>query len=168
MKRISRVNSIAAVSCLVTTVWTSQIAQGQEPASPEAGWAAMLKCAEISDEKRRHECTDDVLRNAGVLAPAEGARRKRFGLQRAEKPAEDPKQRQAEDKLDVTLATVEKGGDGKLMLTTTENAVWRQVESDAVRPMPTPGQSMKIEKTSFGGFMCETAKAVAFRCYRAR
>jgi hypothetical protein len=54
------------------------------------------------------------------------------------------------------------------MLTTTENAVWRQVESDAVRPMPTPGQSMKIEKTRFGGFMCETAKAVAFRCYRAR
>jgi hypothetical protein len=168
MKRISRAASIAAFSYCVTTVWTSQIAHSQQPASPEAGWAAIVKCAEIAEDRQRHECTDDVLRNAGVLAPAEGARRKRFGLQREEKPPGAAKLRQEDEKLEVTLAAVEKSGDGKLMLTTTENAVWRQVESDAVRPMPEQGQTLTIEKTSFGGFMCKTAKAVAFRCFRAR
>jgi hypothetical protein len=70
--------------------------------------------------------------------------------------------------VQVTLASVVTGDDGKLVLTTTEGAVWRQVESTPVRPVPAQGKVMTIERSSFGGFMCEFGKWVAFRCFRAR
>lgn len=77
-------------------------------------------------------------------------------------------ERHSADELDVVLATVEQAGDGKLVLTTTDGAVWRQVESQAIRPTPEQGQTMTIARTRFGGFMCKPSKWVAFRCFRAR
>jgi len=69
--------------------------------------------------------------------------------------------------LQVTLSQVDQA-DGKLLLTTTEGAIWKQVESTDVWPVPTGGQTMTIEKGSFGGFFCEPSKYVSFRCYRAK
>jgi hypothetical protein len=69
---------------------------------------------------------------------------------------------------EVTLAAVEQGGDGKLVLTTTDGAIWRHAERIVIFPLPQQGQTIAITKTSFGGFMCKPTKWVAFRCYRAR
>jgi hypothetical protein len=102
---------------------------------------------------------------AASVAPAPAAdSRQRFGLT----PPPTPKPTPSESKLAVTLASVEQRGDGKLVLTTTEGAVWRQVESEAFRPLPAQGQTMTIAKKSLGSFMCESANRVAFRCYRTR
>jgi hypothetical protein len=129
----------------------------------------MTKCAAIADDVGRHRCSDEVLRGAGLLAP-------HFGLETSPAHAPQPAaqaaapeaKRRSDDQVEVTLATVSPGADGKLVLTTTDGAVWRQVESNAVRPTPAQGQIMTIERTSFGGFMCKAGKWVAFRCYRAR
>jgi hypothetical protein len=88
-----------------------------------------------------------------------------FGLQKP--PRETSKPREA-GRLDVTLASVDQGGDGKLVLTTTDGAVWLQVESDPVRLPPSRGQTMVIERTLFGGFMCKAGRWVSFRCRRVR
>jgi hypothetical protein len=153
---------------------------GQQALSAEAGWGAITRCAAAPDADARHACVDDVLRRSGMLtAAAESASaRKRFGLPPPVPRAAAPEQASAagspqphehgDDQLVVTLAQVDQGGDGKLALTTTESAVWRQVESTAVRPIPVPGQTMAIARTSFGGFMCKYGKWVAFRCYRVR
>jgi hypothetical protein len=77
-------------------------------------------------------------------------------------------QRESDAPQQVTLATVATGSDGRLVLTTTEGVVWRQVESTAVRPTPTQGKVMTIERTSAGGFLCRFGKWVEFRCFRAR
>ena len=69
--------------------------------------------------------------------------------------------------LKVTLSQVDQA-DGKLLLTTTEGAIWKQVESTKVWPVPTEGQTMTIERGSFGGFFCEPSKYVSFRCFRAK
>jgi hypothetical protein len=69
--------------------------------------------------------------------------------------------------LKVTLRQVDQA-DGKLLLTTTEGAIWKQVESTDVWPVPTGGQTMTIERGSFGGFFCEPSKYVSFRCFRAK
>jgi hypothetical protein len=69
--------------------------------------------------------------------------------------------------LKVTLRQVDQA-DGKLLLTTTEGAIWKQVESTDVWPVPTGGQTMTIERGSFGGFYCEPSKYVSFRCFRAK
>lgn len=166
MKNFSYGSRVAV--CVITMACASGAALGEEASSAEAGWAAITKCAAIKDADARHTCSDDVLRNAGLLPATETKavkERQSFGLQRPA-PREAPKE--ADEATEVTLASVEQGGDGKLVLTTTEGAVWHQVESDSIRPVPSQGQTMKIAKTSFGGFMCEPVKRVAFRCFRAR
>ncbi len=69
--------------------------------------------------------------------------------------------------LQVTLSRVDQA-DGKLLLTTTEGAIWKQVESTDVWPVPTGGQTMTIQRGSFGGFFCEPSKYVSFRCFRVK
>jgi hypothetical protein len=69
--------------------------------------------------------------------------------------------------LKVTLRQVDQA-DGKLLLTTTEGAIWKQVESTDVWPVPTEGQTLTIERGSFGGFFCKPSKYVSFRCFRAK
>ena len=69
--------------------------------------------------------------------------------------------------LQVTLSKVDQA-DGKLILTTTEGAIWKQVESTDLWPVPTGGQTMTIARGSFGGFFCEPSKYVSFRCFRAK
>ena len=167
MNNAGRVTHVAVVSCLV-----SLAAQSQDTSNAEAGWAAIGKCAAIKDDDARHACSDDVLRKAGLLPGAEAAAetksadsRKRFGLQR---PTTDAASRHDGAQVEVTLASVHQGGDGKLVLTTTEGAVWRQSESDAVRPQPVQGQTMTIVKGSLGGFLCKSSRYVAFRCFRSR
>jgi hypothetical protein len=154
-------------------------ALGEEISGADAGWAAMKRCAAIAEDKARHACTDETLREAGLLgarkpAPAAAVAapasvpapdsRQRFGLP----PRPAPKPSPSDARVAVTLANVEQRGDGKLVLTTTDGAIWRQVESEAIRPLPAQGQTMTIAKNSLGGFMCESANRVAFRCYRTR
>ena len=163
--------------CLVTCL--PGIALSQNASTAEAGWAKMQKCATIAEDKARHACTDQTLREAGLLT--EATQRKAFGLQKpapiaapAKPPSATntesaaPQNKKQKEQVEVTLVKVEQGGDGKLVLTTTDGAVWRQVESVTVRPMPAQGETMTIEARSLGGFMCEPSKYVSFRCYRSR
>jgi hypothetical protein len=162
----STIARVATASCL-TMILAPGVVRSEPISTPEAGWAAITKCAALADEDARHACSDDVLRDAGLLPAKSTERRKRFGLQRQPDRSAPPAANVSEQ-LEVTLARVEQSGDGKLVLTTTDGAVWRQVESDAIRPAPAQGQTMSISKTSFGGFMCEARKRIAFRCFRLR
>ena len=74
----------------------------------------------------------------------------------------------SDNKIEVTLDAIAQDTNGKLILTTSEGAVWQQVENVPVRPTPKHGGTMAVEKTSFGGFMCTTSKWASFRCFRSR
>jgi hypothetical protein len=191
MKNVIRLGGVVSALCIVT------IAHAQTPSAAEAGWAKMTRCAAIGEDKARHVCTDEALREAGLLTEETkaAAKRKAFGLQKpsdplaaaaapvarsptnaptaatsapaASAPAAAEKKAEPEH-LEVTLAKVEQGGDGKLVLTTADGAVWHQVESGAIPQIPKPGATMKIEARSLGGFMCEPGKYVSFRCYRSK
>ncbi len=173
---MSRIIYATVASCLMSTAWAQDSASTQQTA--ESGWSAMKKCAAILEDELRHACTDNALRDAGLLPDSETAssnRQKRFGLQRPAAPAasspdasDAPTQQKPEDKLEVTLAAVKESGNGRLVLTTTDGAIWKQVESKTVHPTPVQGGSMTISKTSFGGFMCKPNKWTTFRCARAR
>ena len=77
-------------------------------------------------------------------------------------PAASPAQ------LDVVIAKVEDSYDSKVTITTTDGAVWTQVESGVLRQPPLKGDTMTITQGSFGGFMCKSSKYVTFRCRRQR
>jgi hypothetical protein len=68
-------------------------------------------------------------------------------------------------RIDVTLAHVASARDGKLTLTTSEGAVWEELESDHIQP-PRQGETLTVEKTVFGGYLCRVGKHVTFRCMR--
>ena len=72
------------------------------------------------------------------------------------------------EQVEVTLAKVVQGGDGKLTLITSDGAVWHQVESGQLRQVPKQGDTMMIEAKTLGGFMCQPSKYVSFRCYRSK
>ncbi|HEY4214622.1 MAG TPA: hypothetical protein VGM84_24310 [Steroidobacteraceae bacterium] len=74
----------------------------------------------------------------------------------------------AHDKLDVTIAKVDESRDGKFTVTTTEGAVWRQIESVTLHQPPLKGDTMTITEGFLGGFMCKSSKYVTFRCQRLR
>jgi hypothetical protein len=198
MKNVIRVEGLAAAVCVLMIAQMPGVALGQATSAAESGWAKMTQCASIGDDKARHACTDGALRDAGLLSAETqaAAKRKAFGLQKpvdapaAPAPAPAPATasvaaaaapaspgsssppslptKQQKENLEVTLAKVEQGGDGKLVLTTTDGAVWRQVEGGVVRQTVAQGQTMKIEARSLGGFMCEPSKYVAFRCFRSK
>jgi hypothetical protein len=73
-----------------------------------------------------------------------------------------------EDLIQVTLAGVNRGGDGALVLNTTEGAVWRQIEPADLHPEPVAGDTLTIKHTLFGGYMCQSRKWIVFRCVRTR
>ncbi len=166
MNPIDRVSRTVVASCLMTLVCAPQAARSQKLTSAEAAWAAMAKCAAIAAADARHACADDVMRSAGLLPVTQGKPAAQAEPVTA-KPIASPPQKD-DNQLKVTLAAVEQGGDGKLVLTTTDGATWRQVERIVIFPPPQQGQTITISKTSFGGFMCKPTKWVAFRCYRAR
>jgi hypothetical protein len=172
MDRIDRVTRAIVASSLMTLVCAPQAARSQQLTSAEAAWAAMTKCAAIAAADARHTCADDVMRSAGLLPvmqdnPAAQAQPPAQAEPVTAKPIA-PLPRKDDNQLEITLASVEQGGDGKLVLTTTDGAIWRQAERIVIFPPPQQGQTIAITKTSFGGFMCKPSKWVAFRCYRAR
>jgi hypothetical protein len=83
-------------------------------------------------------------------------------------PSPPKKEKAQPENLEVTLAKVDKSYDGKLTLTTTDGAIWHQVEGGAVSTIPTQGGTMTITARSLGGYMCATSKYVSFRCYRSK
>jgi hypothetical protein len=189
MDRIDRVTRAIVASCLMTLVCAPQPARSQQLTSAEAAWAAMTKCAAIAAADARHACADDVMRSAGLfpvtqdkpvaqaepvtqanpIAPGDSVeRQKRLGQQTGASANSASPPQKDDNQLEVTLAAVEQDGDGKLVLTATEGAIWHQAERIVIFPPPKQGQTITISRTSFGGFMCKPSKWVAFRCYRTR
>jgi hypothetical protein len=166
MDRIDRVTRAIVASCLMTLACAPQPARSQKLTSAEAAWAAMTKCAAIAAPDSRHACADDVMRSAGLLPVTQDKPAAQAEPVTAKPIAPLPEK--DNNKLEITLAAVEQGGDGKLVLTTTDGAIWRQAERIVIFPPPQQGQTIAITKTSFGGFMCKPSKWVAFRCYRSR
>jgi hypothetical protein len=176
--------SHAAAAAVFAMVALPTSAQSPPPAGAEAGWAAMTKCAAIADEKSRHRCSDEVLRNAGLVpssaatagkeasvpTPARSAatdqpsRPSDFGLPPKPVAALPPP---SPNRVDVVLASVAKGEHGALVFETADGATWRQVDAEGSHPMPKAGQTMTIQKAPLGGFLCKPEKQVFFRCSRA-
>jgi pyruvate/2-oxoglutarate dehydrogenase complex dihydrolipoamide acyltransferase (E2) component len=73
------------------------------------------------------------------------------------------------DRLEVGIASVQKTLDGRLLVTTTEGAVWLQTETvDMPRP-PVAGDRMTIRKGAMAGYRCSLATThLTYRCARSR
>jgi hypothetical protein len=169
----------AVATACIAIAGSCGLASAQSVASSEARWNAISACASKADDRSRHACVDEVLREAGLLTVErqEKERRGRFGLdaqQVAPKAAAAPQApvapvvEQSDEHVEVQIATVTSAPDANLIVTTTDGAVWRQTESRAIRPVAAAGDTMVIRKASLGSFLCRVGNSVAYRCSRSR
>ena len=196
MTKTINVSGIPMMSVFVALVWLSAPATAQT-SNAAANWDAMAKCAAISDDDARHECSDEVFRKAGLLKSVESTSSKSVETKpmksAATTPTESAETTRSEprkaadvqpatprsfpprklapvkepddyDEIEVRLEQVDKAGDGKLVLTTTEGEIWRQLYSNSLLPTPRAGQLLKVKQNSLGGFMCRVEKSPSFRC----
>jgi hypothetical protein len=71
------------------------------------------------------------------------------------------------DRLDVELAKVGKAVNGRMLVTTTDGAVWVQTESVEMPQPPVAGDHMTIRKGSMGGYRCSVVSTnLTYRCAR--
>ena len=71
-------------------------------------------------------------------------------------------------RINAQLTGAHVGGDGKWVMVTAENGVWRQTDSDTLPSDPHTGSTMLIRKGTFGSFFCNVDGQAAIRCVRDR
>lgn len=159
-------------------------AQAARPSAPDVSHAAVVQaisdCRKVADRDARLDCYDKA---AGAFdqAQAQGqvvvvdreqvktVRRQSFGFNIpsiaifTHGPREEPI-----NNLTVQLASGAQGADGKWRLTTTEDAVWRQIDSNELYNPPHQGSTMAIRTALLGSFFCKIDGQSAIRCVRER
>jgi len=164
-------------------------AQAPGAMTPDQGWSAISQCASNPTERARHACVDDVLRKAGLLTPQAEAkeRRRQFGLDenaaRAAPPVAAPKpppspapapasaappKNDDSGRVEVEVARAAVATDGKVVVTTTDGAQWKQTDSDTLPRLPAAGDRVKIRRASLGSYLCELPTHHTFRCVRTK
>jgi hypothetical protein len=73
------------------------------------------------------------------------------------------------DRVDVQLTKVVKAPNGRLVVTTSDGAVWLQTEAVSMPLPPAAGDRMSIRKATLGGYVCSVADThLTYRCSRSR
>ena len=73
------------------------------------------------------------------------------------------------DRVDVQLTKVVKAPNGRIVVTTSDGAVWLQTESVSMPLPPAAGDRMSIRKATLGGYVCSVANThLTYRCSRSR
>jgi hypothetical protein len=139
-------------------------------------------CRAISDFNLRGACWDALDKsNQQATETAKETKKREFGLgqhtpsvsavkPRKEEVAREKKREREETKAQtLVLADVQNTPHGQLLLTSTEGAVWEQVDTDAVNGNgPVPGDTVKVSKGVLGGYMCQVSRWQSVRCQRDR
>ena len=160
------------------------------PAGPPPSWDALIPCAQKADPVEGFKCYQGALRAAGYAPNPEIAateRRRKFGLpslpllshkpdskptsksaqgQPGPAPAAAP-QEEPQDRVTVALEQVALIPPlNRLLLVTTEGAIWQQTDSETVSPTPKPGASMTIVHGRISGYFCQFDRVTKVRCVR--
>jgi hypothetical protein len=158
---------------------TVRAAGGAFPSSALADAAAprnAAECRAITDFDLRGKCWDALDRESQTQTQT--VKKKEFGLglrppsiaailpNREETRARAQAERQEIRSLTLTLASVEDTPAGKMLLTSTDGAIWEQTDSDTINSRPAAGDTVQVTKGVLGGYMCQVTRWQAVRCQR--
>jgi hypothetical protein len=170
--RVASALSLASVA-FTTLALAPQVALA-DPANPKSP----ADCRAIADFTERGLCWDALDREG--LHDQKIVKKRNFGLD-AKPPADaavKPKPEKAKAKkrvvpesedvnnLTLTIASVRDTALGRVLLTSTDGAVWEQTDADRVADVPGAGESFKVSKTALGGYMCHITRWESVRCQR--
>jgi len=168
----------AAALALTVAAW---VAAPHPARADAANPKSAADCRAVSDFDLRGKCWDALDRQSQKdQEDAKEEKKRSFGLGlhipsvSAILPNRDDREREAkierEDIRDqtLTLASVEDTPVGKLLLTSTDGAVWEQTDTDTINNPPEPGDTVRVTKGMMGGFMCQVTRWQTVRCQRDR
>ena len=72
------------------------------------------------------------------------------------------------DKISVELSGAHKDATGKWVMTTVNDAVWRQTDDTELFNDPHAGSKVAIRRAMLGSFFCNVDGQSAVRCARAQ
>ncbi len=144
-----------------------------DPSAPKSP----AECRAISDFTLRGQCWDALDRGGGHDEQVQ--RKRNFGLG-AKPPAvavvakakKEPRAKRSQpenDGINALTLTIANVGDtplGRILLTSTDGAVWEQTDSDQIVERPSPGDTVQVSKGSLGGYMCHVTRWQLVRCQR--
>ena len=156
------------------------LAAPASPPEPAAVAQALSNCRKIADDPGRLACYDkaaqsfDQAQAAGQIVVVDRAqvtavRRQAFGFNIPSITffPHEPKA-EAVDRLTVELASAHQDGEGRWVMVTTDDAVWRQTDAATLYSDPHPGSKLAIRKGVLGSFFCKIDAEAAVRCARDR
>ena len=159
-------------------------ARAQPIATAPEGWSAIERCARLIDPEARRDCSDQVMRRAGLVPPPPEAP----PPARLPAPASRPVARQAEappppppehrrglpfiggggDVMEAVISKAHVDGEGKLVLATRDGSVWRAVERDPALRLPKAGETVTISPSLVTRFECKIGRWTDFLCERRK
>jgi hypothetical protein len=165
----------AAISLAGVTCALAPHAANADPLAPQSA----AECRAISDFTQRGQCWD-ALDRAG-LHNDQVVKKRTFGLGLrppaaaavvAAKPQKEHGAKHSDPEtaeirgLTLTIATVGDTPQGRVLLTSTDGAVWEQTDGDQVTNRPSPGDTFKVSKAALGGYLCHVTRWQPVRCQR--
>ena len=173
--------STGVVAALVFTPASGALAAKKTEIEP--GRAAMVQalsdCRKITDDAGRLACYDkaagaiDQAESKGQLVvidqeQAKAVRRQAFGfnlptLHLFDKAA---KGEDGFDHLELDIASVHHGVDGKWVFVASTGAVWRQTDSEEFANDPHAGSKLLVKNGALGSFFCKVDGQSQVRCER--
>lgn len=165
---------VTGALALAAAVLAAPLAAQAQAAAPKSA----ADCRAISDFTLRGQCWDALDQEKQQDAQVE--KKKSFGLglhvppvsavlpKKGSRSKEERAEKEEVRNLTLTLASVDNTPLGRLLLTSTDGAVWEQTDSDTPENPPRPGDTIKISKEMLGGYMCHVTRWEAVRCQRDR
>lgn len=178
-RRNSGLTPVAALVALAAMT-SAGVGEAASPPARAAVVQAVTDCRKLADQGVRLACYDKAV-DALEAAQAEGqvvvidreqaraVRRQAFGFNIPSislfprGPKEEPI-----NMLTVELSSAHSDSTGKWVMTTSEGAVWRQIDDKEILDAPHAGSKVLIKSALLGSYFCKVDGQTAFRCTRER
>ncbi len=172
--------STAGLAAAMLALAPAALAKPTLSASRTAVAQAISDCRQVADRDARLACYDkaadafEQAQAAGQVvvvdrAQVQAVKRQAFGISMPSLTLfnRGPKE-ETLDKISVALAGAHQEADGKWVLTTDENATWRQIDNTELYNPPHSGSTMVVRKAMLGSFFCKVDGGAAIRCTRSQ
>ena len=178
-----RAPRLEILACLlVLAAFASANPAAAKPVDPVAERTAVAQaisdCRKVAERDARLDCYDkaadafDQAQAKGQVVVVDRAqmhevKRQAFGfnLPSLNLFSRGPKE-EAVDKITVELSGASKDGSGKWVMTTRDNAVWRQIDTADLYADPRAGSRVAIRRAMLGSYFCNVDGQSAIRCTR--
>jgi hypothetical protein len=126
------------------------------------------KCWDALDQQKQEDTQVEKKKNFGFGAGLRAPSISSLLPKKEDRVREERAKTEDVRDLTLTVASIDQTPIGRILVTSTDGAVWEQTDSDEVRSTPAPGDTVQVTKGMMGGYMCQVSRWQSVRCQRDR